>query len=96
MVTVLLDLIEVVGGLVVVTPLYFADLALKVPCVEVTHILSLQSSAASEKYPLLMQRSVTGAILIPVLGPIMPMQALAYGMASLRVQLARSQTLLLA
>ena len=93
--TVLLDLINRVGWLVGIATVMFANLALKVPCVEVIQARS-QSNAASEKYLLLMQRYVTGIILIPVLGPIIPMQALAYGMASLRVQPARSQTLLLA
>jgi len=70
----------------------FADLALKVPCAQVRMARS-PSSVVSEKYPLLMQRSVTGITLIPVLGPIMPMQALAFGMASLHAQPARSETL---
>lgn len=93
--TVLLDLINRVGWLVGIATVMFANLALKVPCVEVIQARS-PSSAVSEKYLLSMQRSVTGIILIPVLGPIIPMQALAYGMASQRVQLARSQTLPLA
>ena len=91
--TVLLDLINRVGRLVGIATVMFANLALKVPCVEAIQARS-QSNAALEKYLLLMQRSVTGIILIPVLGPIMPMQALAYGMASLHVQLAHSETLL--
>ncbi len=74
----------------------FANLALKVTCVEVTYTLRTQLNAVSEKYPLLMQRFVIGVILIPVLGPIMPIQALAFGMASLRVHQAHSETLLLA
>ena len=73
----------------------FANLALKVTCVEVKYTLRIQLNAVSEKYPLLMQRSVIGITLIPVLGLIMPMQALAFGMASLLVHQAHSATLLL-